>query len=102
MSINKVCKTITNLQAVEGKPPNIDIGRVGAVGHIHLIFGRGRVSNSWDQLEPLSPSPYSQTIVAWCLLLGLTTYVLPNSNALLTDLPPELSDGPVKLILASK
>ena len=26
-----------NLQAVEGKPPNTEIGWVGAVGHIHLI-----------------------------------------------------------------
>ena len=26
-----------NLQAVDGKPPKIDIGWVGAVGHIHLI-----------------------------------------------------------------
>ena len=32
-----------NLQAVEGKPPNKDIGREGAVGHIHLICTVSRV-----------------------------------------------------------
>lgn len=41
-----------------------------------------------SNLEPLSPRPCSQTIVAWCFPLGLTTYVLPNSNGLLPVLLP--------------
>lgn len=31
-------------------------------------------------LPPLSPMPWSHTMVAWCLPLGLTTYVRPYST----------------------
>uniref|UniRef100_A0A7C8YVZ6 Uncharacterized protein n=1 Tax=Opuntia streptacantha TaxID=393608 RepID=A0A7C8YVZ6_OPUST len=72
-------RSTTSNHAVDGKPPNKLMGLEGAVGQIHLIFGRGRVSKICDQLPPLSPRPCSQTIVAWCLPFGLTTYVLPNS-----------------------
>ena len=46
--------------------------------------------NCDEYLEPLSPRPCSQTIVAWCLPFGFTTYVLPNSSCLLVVLLPEI------------
>lgn len=39
-------------------------------------------------LKPLSLRPCSQTIVAWCFPLGLTTCVFPNSKLLLAVLLP--------------
>lgn len=43
---------------------------------------RGQLSRWIPYLAPLSPRPWSQTMVALCVPLGLTTCVLPYSNGL--------------------
>lgn len=42
--------------------------------HVVLTGKINELKLNWDEyLEPLSPRPCSQTIVAWCLPLGFTT-----------------------------
>ena len=50
---------------------------------------------SW-YLAPLSPRPWSHTMVARCLPFGLTTYVLPQSTLLLLR-PPGTIDHPCSM-----
>lgn len=95
---NHVTQTIDQLSGNNNKSKSRNIIRISTFNKysnlsprnrtIDLILQSVKCKASITTLLPLSPRPCSQTIVAWCFPLGLTTWVLPYSKALLDVLLP--------------